>query len=49
MPAEIVFRFMDWVLVFLSQMDEQLHAKLLLLWWHTFHLRSNALFRDGKD
>ena len=39
----------DWVLILLSQVDEFMRAKLLLLWWRCWHLRNNIIFGDGKD
>jgi hypothetical protein len=40
---ENAFRFTgnDWALTLLGQVDEFIRAKLLLLWWRTWHLRNN--------
>jgi ribonuclease HI len=38
----------DWVLMLLSQVDNYMRAKLLLLWWRCWHLRNNMIFGDGK-
>jgi hypothetical protein len=50
LPHEDAFKFTgkDWVLILLSQVDEDMRAKLLLLWWRTWHLRNNVIFGDGK-
>ncbi|CAM0950720.1 unnamed protein product [Alopecurus aequalis] len=50
LPDEYAFRYtgQDWVLILLSQLYEQLRAKLLLLWWRSWHLRNNIIFDDGK-
>jgi hypothetical protein len=37
----------DWIIL-LNQVDDVMRAKLLLLWWRTWHLRNNTLFGDGK-
>jgi hypothetical protein len=38
----------DWVLVLLSQLDDSMRGKLLLLWWRAWHFRNNAILGDGK-
>ncbi|KAM0824361.1 hypothetical protein ACQ4PT_070255 [Festuca glaucescens] len=50
LPKEEVLRYTgeDWVLVLLSQVDEHMRAKLLLLWWRCWHLRNNMIFGDSK-
>jgi hypothetical protein len=50
LPDEHRFRYTghDWMLVLLSQVNEQMRAKFLLLWWRTWHLRNNVILDDGK-
>ncbi|CAM0911999.1 unnamed protein product [Alopecurus aequalis] len=50
LPDEQQLRYSgyDWVLVLLSNIDESMRAKLLLLWWRVWHLRNNSIFGDGK-
>jgi hypothetical protein len=38
----------NWVLTLLDQCNEVTRAKLLFLWWRSWHLRNNAIFSDGK-
>jgi hypothetical protein len=38
----------DWAIISLSQVNEQMRAKILFLWWRTWHLRNNIIFGDGK-
>jgi hypothetical protein len=38
----------DWAIISLSRVNEQMRAKILFLWWRTWHLRNNIIFGDGK-
>jgi hypothetical protein len=50
LPDEHRFKYTghDWMIVLLSQVNEQMRAKFLLLWWRTWHLQNNVIFDDGK-
>jgi hypothetical protein len=50
LPDDHILKFTgdNWVLVLLSQLNESMRAKLLFLWWRTWHLRNNIIFGDGK-
>ncbi|KQK14383.2 hypothetical protein BRADI_1g15868v3 [Brachypodium distachyon] len=37
----------DWVLLLLSQVDEDCRSKLLFLWWRAWHLRNDVIFAKG--
>jgi ribonuclease HI len=50
LPNEDMFKCTgeNWVLVLLDQCNAELRAKLIFLWWRSWHLRNNAIFGDGK-
>jgi ribonuclease HI len=50
LPSDNMLRFTghDWAIVLLSQVDTNMRARLMFLWWRTWHLRNNAIFGDGK-
>ena len=38
----------DWALILLSQLDEVTRARMIFIWWRTWHIRNNIIFGDGK-
>nr|XP_051228987.1 uncharacterized protein LOC127346758 [Lolium perenne] len=50
LPAENLLRFSgdNWVLVLLDQCNEDMRAKLIFLWWRSWHMRNNVIYGDGK-
>lgn len=45
---QLGYTWYDWVLLLLSNIDESMREKLLLLWWRLWHFRNNSIFSDGK-
>jgi len=50
LPGEELFKFEgpDWLSILLDKLDIEGRAKLLILFWRTWHLRNNLIFGDGK-
>ena len=38
----------DWALILLSQLDEVTRARMIFIWWRTWHIRNKIIFGDGK-
>jgi hypothetical protein len=38
----------NWVLTLLDQCNEVTRAKLIFIWWRSWHWRNNVIFSDGK-